>query len=411
MNIIYISSACENNEIEKVNRTAKIKLAYSIINFHNSIIEGININSEKIDSLIGLPVSIKTNKRIFWKGFRKTKNGINYIYSAFINIPILKQITMAYNMRKNLKKWIKKHNENEDNCIIIDSSFVSILPSIYKIAKRYNIPILGIFADIYDYMFDVENTSNKNIFVKKFYRRILKDIYSNFNGYVFLTQDMNELVNNNNKPYIVIEGLVNSNKRKIKNVIENKYEEKVCIYAGGLNERYGLKNLVEAFLKIKENNVKLFLYGTGDLDQYLKKINDNRIIYFGQTDNQIVLENEVKATLLINPRFTNEEYTKYSFPSKIMEYMLSGTPVLTTKLLGIPKEYDEYLYYIEDESINGMKDAIEEILKKDKKELHEIGMKAQKYVIENKNNIIQAKKILKLLEKISGGENEDKESV
>ena len=36
-----------------------------------------------------------------------------------------------------------------------------------------------------------------------------------------------------------------------------------------------------------------------------------------------IVKEEKKSTLLVNPRFTNEEYTKYSFPSKNMEYMAS----------------------------------------------------------------------------------------
>ena len=55
---------------------------------------------------------------------------------------------------------------------------------------------------------------------------------------------------------------------------------------------------------------------------------------------------ELKATLLVNPRPTTEEFTIYSFPSKNMEYMASGTPLLTTKLPGMPEEYHQYVLAI-----------------------------------------------------------------
>ena len=38
----------------------------------------------------------------------------------------------------------------------------------------------------------------------------------------------------------------------------------------------------------------------------------------------------------VNPRQNNEEFTKYSFPSKTMEYLASGVPVVAYKLDGIP---------------------------------------------------------------------------
>ena len=72
--------------------------------------------------------------------------------------------------------------------------------------------------------------------------------------------------------------------------------------------------------------------------------NNEKIKYFGVIDFESILLRQKNTDLLINPRPSIDEYTKYSFPSKIMEYMASGTPVLTTKLSGIPMEY--YDYYI-----------------------------------------------------------------
>ena len=57
-----------------------------------------------------------------------------------------------------------------------------------------------------------------------------------------------------------------------------------------------------------------------------------------------------QATLLVNPRKGHEEYTKYSFPSKTMEYMASGTPTIMYKLPGLPIEYEEYLVLLPDNS-------------------------------------------------------------
>ena len=59
---------------------------------------------------------------------------------------------------------------------------------------------------------------------------------------------------------------------------------------------------------------------------------DKRIHFGGVIPLSEVIEKEIQATILINPRPVDQEFTKYSFPSKIMEYMSSGTPVLTTKL-------------------------------------------------------------------------------
>ena len=59
-----------------------------------------------------------------------------------------------------------------------------------------------------------------------------------------------------------------------------------------------------------------------------------------------------EAKLLINLRNPEDKYTKYSFPSKTFEYMVSGTPFFTTKLEGIPSEYYNYLYCIDSYETN-----------------------------------------------------------
>lgn len=166
---------------------------------------------------------------------------------------------------------------------------------------------------------------------------------------------------------------------------------------GGLCEDYGVKNLVEAFKLIDNRKLELHLYGNGELVDYIKKQKDKRIIYHGIKDNIIVREEESVAKLLINPRFTNSEYTKYSFPSKIMEYMASGTPVLTTKLSGIPDEYGKYVYFFEDESIVGMKEKMIEILSKSDNELYMKGRSARNFIIKNKNIMVQGKRIISLI--------------
>lgn len=76
--------------------------------------------------------------------------------------------------------------------------------------------------------------------------------------------------------------------------------------------------------------------------------------------------------------------------------MVSGTAVATTKLPGLTEEYYPYLYLLEDESVEGYYKSLMEILSKPKKELEEMGKKSKHFILKNKNNIVQAKRILDL---------------
>jgi len=53
---------------------------------------------------------------------------------------------------------------------------------------------------------------------------------------------------------------------------------------------------------------------------------------------------------------------RYSFPSKLIEYMASATPVLTTRLPGIPPEYEPYVYWIEDDSVEGIEHSLRAVM-------------------------------------------------
>ena len=152
---------------------------------------------------------------------------------------------------------------------------------------------------------------------------------------------------------------------------------------------------------MKDQDARLWLFGSGDLVNEIEKYEekDIRIKYFGVVPNEHVVKEQLKATLLVNPRPSMEEFTKYSFPSKNMEYMASGTPVLTTPLQGMPQEYNDYVYLFEDETVEGMSKTLARILIQDKRELYDKGISAKKFVMKEKNNVVQAGKIKELITK------------
>ena len=119
----------------------------------------------------------------------------------------------------------------------------------------------------------------------------------------------------------------------------------------------------------------------------------------GVAPNSDIVKAELKATLLVNPRPTNEEYTKYSFPSKNMEYMASGTPVLTTELPGMPEDHKPYVFFIKDETADGIAETLRNVLEKTPEQLHSFGLSAKDFILKEKNNISQAKKVLDFIDK------------
>ena len=146
-------------------------------------------------------------------------------------------------------------------------------------------------------------------------------------------------------------------------------------------------------------NAQLHIYGPGDYVKELQQIaaEDSRVFYGGMLLNTEIVDKEQEATLLVNPRPTHEEFVKYSFPSKTMEYMASGTPVLTTVLPGMPREYHPYVYLMWEETPEGAAKMLTQVLSQSDEDLFRKGMEARSFILDKKNNVIQAKKILDML--------------
>lgn len=386
MKVIYVSSLVSQSKMNDIIRKSKKKPLQSIQKFHRLLCEGLAQNGADVKTISSIPMSRTISNRIIWFDKKQNVNGVEYNYIPFFNLKIIRQIsTFICTIFMTIKECIKEKKEKVFICDLLNTTLSSTVLILSKLLKFKCIAIVT----------DLPRDIGGKFSISKKINQVLQNKYD---AYILLTEAMNEVVNEKNKPFVVIEGIADSNMKQKENNIENKYKEKVCIYAGGLYEKYGVKNLVEAFKLLKQNNVSLHIYGSGELEEYLNKIEDNRIKYFGVVENEKIVDEEIKATLLINPRFSNEEYTKYSFPSKNIEYMSTGTPVLTTKLPGMPKEYYKYIYCIEDESKEGIKKALIEILEKSDEELLEKGNKAKEFVLKQKNNIIQSKRIIEMLE-------------
>jgi glycosyltransferase involved in cell wall biosynthesis len=137
--------------------------------------------------------------------------------------------------------------------------------------------------------------------------------------------------------------------------------------------------------------------GFGEAEKAILESQDKRIVYLGKVDRKQALALQQRATVLVNPRQNTEEFTKYSFPSKTMEYLASGVPVVAYKLDGIPDEYDPYLNYVPDNSVEALAGTIQKIINMSAEDRKEIGRRGQKFVLEEKNAQKQTKRILDLI--------------
>ena len=339
-------------------------------------------------------------KTPFIKSFPFGKNrGVNGLNVGYFNLIAVKNVSIYQLAKKNIRKWARQ-TEGE-KVILIYSAFLPFLKAAIAAKKEFDdLKVYLIMPDLPQFMGGPNNALYKAF--KKMTNNELRKSFDQVDGFVLISKFMAELLPGENKPMAVVEGIFND----VLNIVtapKRDSDKKIVLYTGTLARRYGILSLLEAFSLIDDKNYLLVICGDGDTkeDINLAAEKDTRIIYKGSVDRTEVLKLQQQASLLVNPRTAQGEFTRFSFPSKTMEYLASGVPALLYKLPGIPDEYYDYCYSLEDISIPSLAAKIIEILSLDPKILAEKGLKAREFVLNNKNPEKQCEKVYKLIEEIS----------
>lgn len=405
--ILFIGGVYEEGkEKEYLKKTLKGGIQNAVNTHQWSFIKAIELyNDRPIDILSAPYVAAFPN---FLDIYVK-KNNWQHVQGAydenigFLNISIIKNLIRKFKLALKAIKWSKKKKLN-NKIIICYYPSIPQMNAVHKV-KKYtkNVKSILIVPDIPQFM---DLKSKKNC-IKKIFSNLIEtkqdNLIQKFDAYIFLTENMKYALKIHNKPYLVIEGIFDNTSNISLNIRHLKKFS--IVYSGSLHKKYGIESYLNAIKKINNQDIDFYFFGSGEMEDEIKNISymDSRIKFMGYANREIVMEYQRSANLLINPRVTNEEFVKYSFPSKLIEYMVSGTPVLTTKLPSIPNEYDEYLYYIESSNQSfeeNIKSSILKIINLPNKELIIKGKNAKQFILNNKTCKSQGKKIYKLLNEL-----------
>ena len=320
--------------------------------------------------------------------------GASDLNVGFTNLSLYKVVSRYYGLRREIDKWI--HETNGETQVVLAYAMTSPMVELLNyVKKKYkNVICCLVVPDLPEYMAVSAKkhslySAGKKIQIKRF-RRLLKPV----DCYVVLTKYMAEWFDWDIN-YTVVEGICSQKKEDYQ---VNEKKKKSLLYAGMLEKKYGIIDLAEAFMQIDAPEWSLELFGSGsalpDLNELAQK--DPRIHLRGIAPNAQVLAEQKEAEILINPRNDKNNFTKYSFPSKVIEYLSSGTSMVGYKLSGMPDEYTEYFYQIEPHE-NGMKDCLEYVMHLSSEERKAQGKRAFDFVTNEKGAKKQCEKIVEFL--------------
>ncbi len=399
MEYLLISMLSSDVFYSYVFETRKIKHVDPAQKFYRNMVYGMLQADPTIKlTCISIPqVSKNTHNKIQWERKEEYQNEIKFIIPKFTNGTFSRFFSQALNVKKETKNWLKR-TDGKERIIICDPLLYHATSAVLKISKKNKCPIISVVTDLpLQWM---QMGKNKDCFLRRsfnyLYSYLSEKQIMKYDGYVWLTEQMNTLRNPRKKPFIIIEGFAdvhNVKSRDRNNIILPK---RFAMYAGGILKVFKLEKMMQAFINANCGETELLIYGDGDDTQTIIDFcnRNSKVKYMGVVDSSTLSIIEKKAILLINPRPTKDEYTIYSFPSKILEYMGSGTATLSTHLPGIPSEYNDYLYYFKGEDIKSMTDTLRDVLNQPDGVLHEFGTAAKRFVYSNKSALVQGKKIL-----------------
>lgn len=382
MHFVYAVTTCSDRAYRELFSHVAQKPAFQSQKYHRLLIEGLAAHAD-VDVVAGPPLNrnVMSGKVVALP--EETEGGARYHYIKIYRNPYRKLLHMAAGSFLGTLRLAKK-----DSVVVVDVLNRTVAFFALLAAKLRGCRCVGIVTDLPDMLGG-----------GRIYRGMANFVIRRCTDYVLLTEAMNDYLNPTGKPYVVLEGHADITMGERIPSLERKAKSRRVLYAGGVSRQYGLDYLVEGFRKANIPDTVLEIYGPGDYVEELKRVaaEDPRVIYGGMLMNHEIVEREMDATLLVNPRPTREKFVKYSFPSKTMEYMASGTPVLTTVLPGMPESYYPYVFFIREETEDGVAKALKEVFAYSDEALFRKGCDARRFVLEQRNNVIQAQKIITML--------------
>ena len=393
-NIIFIAGFFPDSILSDIHRKSMGVIQYAAHALQVSLLEGLSSFQNNI-RVLNLPYIGSYPKR--YKDLVSPESdfsfkGINHAKNVrFVNLSLYK----FYSRYRNLKRELSKVEDLNSSVLVIYAVHLPFLKAaVSQKLKNPGMKICLVIPDLPEY------TGGQEAFLRKLFHKtensMIESVIKQVDCFVLLSCYMSDYLGIHDKPWVVVEGIFNE---KDDVPIQEKEKNITILYTGTIAKRYGILNLLEAFSDIGDSNYRLWICGDGDGRENVEAAaaSDNRITYFGQIPREEILKLQKRASILVNPRTSEGEFTKYSFPSKTMEYLASGTPTIINRLEGIPEEYFEYCFVCDDNSPASLMNSILHVGSLSNEERQHIGQKARDFIFENKTTKTQTKKIIDLI--------------
>ena len=362
MKIIYFTSTQREKDYRSFMNIWKYPLNSSNQNFHHKLIHALAKNCQ-VDVISVRPFSRTHTRVMSLKKDLYREDNIIWHYLSRKGSRFIRPLTIVPQAKKILSKM-----DLSDAIFVTDTINTSIIRAVDKLRKKYKRPVIGVCTD------SPSNISG----TKRSYTLYLLSKSSNLDGYITLTSGLNDLFNQNNKPCFVLEGVVEDQVE----LSYTKEKRPYFFFGGAMMEKYGMYNLIEAFKQLDNKDIDLYICGHHVEKEKLKEATKgvSNIKNMGLLPVNKVLEYEKDAIACINPRPYSEDLDRFSIPSKTLEYMSMGRPVISVRNTILMDKFPNEVIWIENGSSANIKNALRNVLSMSEEERKLMGDEAKKRV-------------------------------
>lgn len=343
------------------------------------------------------------------------REGAEDYVCGFINIIFFKHVSRFITVLAALSKRIRKKKHFSSTTTVVIYSLNSALILAAHVVARFvsSCDIFIIVPDLPKYMEAKESQSRLKRALKWLDERIISRAVRNAKGLIVFAETMSQELGGG-LPYVVIEGVAPS----VVNAVERQmgsngreFHDKEALsppvlriaYAGSLVPGYGIELLIDVLEIAPTLPVSIHVFGRGPLEQACldasKRLKEFH--YHGFISPDQLAPSLMKMDLLLNLRNPRAPIARYAFPSKILEYMVTGVPVLTSKMPSLPDEYLGYVFTLDQYSSRALVQALSDISSIDREDLINVGDRARRFVLSEKSGIKQARRILRFVESVT----------
>lgn len=328
--------------------------------------------------------------------FSHTKGAVDYNL-GFFNLAYFKQLFPPFNERKIIRKWIRETADDKAVFIYsLDPRFIRIAKYIKKIDS--SIPVVVSVMDLPEHIMKQSCRKRLTTIWKKYLTKRVRSGLFYVDGCMLVADGQLCKLPKKKEDCVIVEAIVSTRGECFTPLLD--VEKKRIVYAGTLARQYNILDLIDAFKKVTDADAELLICGEGETREIIisEAKKDARIKYLGVLTKKEVEHLLKMAWVLVNPRDRGQDYTAYSFPSKTMDYLLAGRPIICQKLEAIPSEYDDHLIYF-DKMNRKLETILNEVLGYDVDKINSIGEANYNFVSTEKSGQRQIAKIIDLFDR------------